>query len=98
MTGAPSGFKMHTEKMTGASFGFKMADGDLNKVVGKDCQITQEVMRLQSPDVVEIYSPPRVTQHAGQYNLKPGWSLDLTTMDENGEPWDFSKVHMKNKA
>eukprot|EP00973_Karenia_brevis_P070077 9741563-Karenia_brevis.AAC.1 len=54
-------------------------DGDLNKVVGKDQQIMQEIMHLQSPDIVEIYSPPRVTEHAGKVNLKPGWSLDLTT-------------------
>eukprot|EP00973_Karenia_brevis_P071117 9880493-Karenia_brevis.AAC.1 len=73
-------------------------DGDLNQVAGKDLQINQEIMHLQSPDVVEIYSPPRVTQQAKLYTLKPGWSLDLTTVDENGEPWDFNKIHMKNKA
>eukprot|EP00973_Karenia_brevis_P045736 6333430-Karenia_brevis.AAC.1 len=58
-------------------------EGDLNEVAGKDWQIMQEIMHLQSPDIVEIYSPPRVTQHASKYNLRPGWSLDLTTVDEN---------------
>eukprot|EP00973_Karenia_brevis_P063237 8792262-Karenia_brevis.AAC.1 len=46
-------------------------DDNLNNVVGKDWQILKEIMHLQSPDVVEIYSPPRVTQHANQHNLKP---------------------------
>ena len=27
-----------------------------------------------------------------------GWSLDLTTHDENNEPWDFNRTHMRNKV
>eukprot|EP00973_Karenia_brevis_P019182 2628472-Karenia_brevis.AAC.1 len=46
-------------------------DGGLNRLIGKDWQIGQEIMHLQSPDVVEIYSPPRVTQHAEEHKLKP---------------------------
>ena len=30
--------------------------------------------------------------------MMPGMSLDLTTEDENGRPWDFDCVHMRNKA
>eukprot|EP00973_Karenia_brevis_P023437 3226364-Karenia_brevis.AAC.1 len=30
--------------------------------------------------------------------LESGWSFDLTTTDERGEPWDFSKVERRNKA
>ena len=49
-------------------------------------------------DVAEIYSPERVTQHAKQAGLEPGWSLDLTTTDVDGRPWDFTKVEMRNRA
>ena len=30
--------------------------------------------------------------------LVGGSRLDLTTCDENGDPWDFSQVRMRNKA
>ena len=40
-------------------------------------------------DVSEIYSPPRVTRFAHRHGLRPGWSLDLKTLKEQGEPWDF---------
>ena len=52
--------------------------------------------KQMGPDIVEIYSPPRVVQEAGLRayggkKLKPGWSLDLTTNDpETGQPWDLS--------
>eukprot|EP00972_Heterocapsa_arctica_P070288 10383421-Heterocapsa_arctica.AAC.1 len=40
---------------------------------------------------MEVYSPPRVTAFAARHNLQLGWSLDLTTVDMKGIPWDFSK-------
>ena len=43
--------------------------------------------------VAEIYSPPRMTKMAGlmpSLKLVPGFSLDLTEIDEiDGLPWDF---------
>ena len=48
--------------------------------------------------VAEIYSPPRVVAMANKMGLSRGWSLDLTTQDENGVAWDFNKIHMRNKA
>lgn len=51
-----------------------------------------------SMDVAEVYSPPRVTSMAQQCGFNAGWSLDLTTTDENGRAWDFDCVHMRNKA
>ena len=42
--------------------------------------------------VSEIYSAPRVTEVARKqrkYGIDPGVALDLTTNDENGNPWDF---------
>ena len=49
-------------------------------------------------DVAEVYSPERITRVARQYGLKAGWSLDFTTADEHGRPWDFDCVYMRNKA
>ena len=49
----------------------------------------------------EIYSPPRVTAAAEilkELDIDPGLALDLTTCDENGEPWDFGKDIMRAKA
>ena len=31
-------------------------------------------------------------------NIDPGLAMDLTTTDELGRPWDFSKEEMKSKA
>ena len=42
--------------------------------------------------VSEIYSPPRVTAAAKLLpclDCTPGFALDLTTLDEHGNPWNF---------
>ena len=44
-------------------------------------------------DVAEIFSPPRFTEKAANFGLKPGFAVDLTTTKENGEAWD-----LRNKA
>ena len=47
--------------------------------------------------VAEVYSRPRVTQALRMMphlSLRPGFALDITTVDENGEEWDFTKAHM----
>ena len=43
-------------------------------------------------DVAEVYSPPRLTEAAKRFNLKPGSALDLTT------GWDFSKSEDREEA
>ena len=51
--------------------------------------------------VSEIYSPPRVTHAARmlpRLGVTPGFALDITTTDENGVPWDFSRDDRKKKA
>ena len=30
--------------------------------------------------------------------LKPAWALDLTTVDDEGKPWDFSLADQRRKA
>ena len=49
-------------------------------------------------DVSEVYSPPRMATAAKRAGLQPGWSLDLTTFDDDGTPWDLSKPEKQNKA
>lgn len=40
--------------------------------------------------VHEIYSPKRVNAIAELMDIVPGMSLDLTTNDIDGKPWDFN--------
>ena len=35
---------------------------------------------------------------ASRMGMRPGWSLDLTTIDDSGAAWDFTKPSMKLKA
>ena len=55
-------------------------------------------MLLEQMDVAEVYSPPRAAKMAETMGLRAGWSLDLTTCDEAGRPWDFNNVSMRNAA
>ena len=51
--------------------------------------------------VAEVYSPPRVTKAATalpRLGIEAGAALDITTCDEHGTPWDFSKEEMRRKA
>ena len=48
--------------------------------------------------ISEVYSPPRMTKMARKYNLVEGIAMDLTTVDEEGNPWDFTQEAMRNKA
>ena len=45
--------------------------------------------------VAETYSPPRVATHAAAWGMRPGWSLDVTDHDMDGEPWGFSEAEMR---
>ena len=49
-------------------------------------------------DVAEIYSPPRMTAMAHSLGQKAGSAMDLTTVDEDGMPWDFSVTSNQKKA
>ena len=53
---------------------------------------------LHQMQVVEIYSSPRVAAMAKKMGIRQGWSLDLTTCERDGRPWDFNQVEMKNRA
>ena len=49
-------------------------------------------------DVTEISSPPRTTTTAKRMGLTTGSSMDITTYDVDGRPWDFNEVEMRNRA
>ena len=55
-----------------------------------------KLFERKGPDIVEIYSQPRVCQEVDGRDflgerLRPGYSLDLTTKDpKTGLPWDLS--------
>jgi hypothetical protein len=51
--------------------------------------------------VSEVYSPPRVTKLMRELKSKylvPGFAFDLTVLDEDGTPWDFSDPSKREKA
>ena len=56
-----------------------------------DTDITMELRRL-SVDVMEMYSPPRVTLQGEKCGLKIGEAMDLTT------GWDFRRLEDQQKA
>ncbi len=53
---------------------------------------------VSRPRVSEIYSPPRVTQVAGEYGLAKGTAFDLTTCDADGQYWDFDQKDRRAQA
>ena len=58
----------------------------------------------KGPDIVEIYSQPRVCQEVdgrdfGGQKLRPGFSLDLTMRDpKTGLPWDLSNPRVQDRV
>ena len=63
-----------------------------------------EMFRRKGPDVVELYSQPRLCQEVdgrkfSGTELTPGYSLDLTMDDPaTGQPWDLSKPEVQSKV
>ena len=51
-----------------------------------------------TPKIAEIYSPPRVAALLPRDGLYPGISMDITTNDETGKPWDFDDPKQRQKA
>ena len=66
--------------------------------VGNQLNNTMLGMMVRQMQVSEVYSPPKVVEMANKMGLRGGWSLDLTTQDENGRPWGFNNSTMRNKA
>ena len=60
--------------------------------------VLRDAATMGSPHVSEIYSPPRVCSLASRFGMRPGFSLDLTVCDNEGNPWDFDRTSMRKKA
>ena len=50
---------------------------------------TMRSILLEQMDVAEVYSPPGIVAMAQQMGLRGGWSLDLTTCDNNEHTRDL---------
>ena len=73
----------------------------IRELGGGEKRYTRERRRAVRGLVSEIYSPPRVTNAAKllpEFGCVPGFALDITTVDENGEAWDFNRVEQRRKA
>ena len=55
-------------------------------------------MMVKQMQASEIYSPPRVVEMANKMGLRGGCCFDLTTQDEDGRPWGFNNITMRNEA
>ena len=60
--------------------------------------------KRKGPDVVEVYSRPRLCQEASSQKfsgvtMRPGWSLDFTMPDPTtGEQWDLADVKVQSRV
>ena len=59
---------------------------------------THKQHKKASPDVAEVFSTPRMARMDQKFSMSAGFALDLTTCDDKGVPWDFSKPTMQQKA
>ena len=60
-----------------------------------------QLFERKGPDVVEIFSQPRVCQDRSfdGVELRPGYSLDLTLNDPKaGKQWDLSKPQVQDRV
>ena len=66
--------------------------------LGSQINIKMLSMLTEQMEVAEVYSPPRVVEMANRMGMRGGWSLDVTTCDTDGMPWDFNNAIMRNRA
>ena len=66
--------------------------------VSEQLNVMMVQMLIQKIEVVEAYSPPRVAEMARKMGFKAGWSLDLTTIHQDGRMLEFNEIEMRNRA
>ena len=83
----------------------QILDREIMKLIeelgGNSKQYARERRRHVNRIVSEIYSPPRVTaaiKMMPELGMLPGFAMDLTTTDEEGNPYDFDKKDQRDKA
>ena len=72
--------------------------GEIGDVSIEDQDMVNQIIGIVQNHVSEVWSPPRVTKLAHEYDLKPGFSFDIQTNDENGKPWDFDVPAQRRKC
>ena len=70
----------------------------LKKSVQEARQIPNKAAKKGNITVGEVYSPPRMAKAAEKLGMTAEFSLDLSTVDEQGQPWDFSSASAREKA
>ena len=64
----------------------------LKKSVQEAREIPNKAAKKGNITVGEVYSPPRMAKAAEKLGMTAEFSLDLSTVDEQGQPWDFSSA------
>ena len=65
----------------------KDLERNVKLAVPKNRRQRRSMQQAGKHDVTEVYSPPRISEMAGEMGLKKGWALDLTTNDpDDGSP------------
>ena len=73
----------------------------LDSIGGSKAKYARERRGALKKLVSNTYSPPRVTAAAKllpSLGCVPGFAMDLTTLDEHGDPWDFDVPEQRLRA
>ena len=60
-------------------------------------EMVRETLKCRT-DLAEIYSPPRIVDHAKRTKMRGGFSLDFTVPEADGYIWDFDKLECRKRA
>ena len=60
--------------------------------------VDQMIGIIQNNHVSEVWSQPRVTRLASEFELSPGFAYDIEVNDEDGKPWDFDQQAQRDKC
>ena len=87
------------EKLRDTQEGVEARLGELKDHIMKKPPVDMASGKVKSPDIIEIFSPPRVVKVAERVCGKlTGLSLDLRTVDEEGRRWDFFDEGTRKRA
>ena len=67
-----------------------------NRFIKVGSENTNKGVNQKNADVAEAYSPTIMAAMAAELGFNPGFSLDLTTTNDAGEPWDLSSKKMQD--
>ena len=70
----------------------------IEAIPSDDDNMVNSIMTIARNHVSEVSSPPRITELASGHGLSPGFSYDIQTDDETGQPWGFDQTDMRSKC